>query len=156
MAPRVSVLTPTARYGGIDISWLGLKEQTYTDFEWVIVDEIEREKEIKDYCRDSRVIWLKSPPKKQGKFWNLDQSVNYASSKCRGELLINLQDYIWIPPDAIQKFVSAYDRISGFGSLPTALSGVGHKYTLGGLAVHDLKGKVSVTSFWPISGRPMP
>ena len=143
MAPRLSVLTPTARYGGIDLSWLGLKNQTFKDFEWVIIDEIPREKEILDYCQDDRVRWLKAPPKKKGKFWNLDQSVNYATKRCRGELLVNLQDYIWLPDDALEKFVRAYDKINEFGAFDIALSGVGHKYTLNGLILYDPKGKIT-------------
>ena len=144
MAPRLSVLTPTARAGGIDISWHGLSHQTFTDFEWVIVDEIDRENDILEYCQDSRVKWLKSPPKKPGKFWNLDQSVNFAAKQCKGELLVNLQDYIWLPPDALEKFVIAYDKISSFFGSSLALSGVGHKYLLDGAKLSSLSGKISV------------
>jgi len=132
--PRLTVITPTVRPGGIDIMWKGLKNQTFTDFRWLIVDEIRRQAEILDYTKDDRVMWLLSPPKKPGMFWNLDQSNNYAIKHTKSELVVILQDYIYLLPNALEKMIANYDRLKQFSG-DLSITGVGHKYRIPSIKV---------------------
>ena len=47
---------------------------------------------------------------------------------CKGKLIISLQDWIWIPPDGIQKFVDAWLCFSKEQRNKVIISGVGDQY----------------------------
>lgn len=108
--PSVSVVTVTKRPGSIDITWDGLLAQTLQEFEWVLCDELfdGRAAEVRSFVDDPRLVHIPAPVR-AGHLWNLNKAYNEALRHCRGELVVSLQDYIWIPPGALQQFWHAYE-----------------------------------------------
>lgn len=79
----ISVLTPTIRKEGIEITRRCLAQQTFSNFEWLT--------EIND----------------TGKH-DLNAAYNRMLRKAKGELIVSLQDYITVRPDYLQKWWDAY------------------------------------------------
>lgn len=152
MTPKISVLTISNRHGGVDIAWSSLRRQTFRDFEWVFSDTmcLERRDAVIEYTKgDPRVIHRQQMPKeKSAKTW-LNHAQNQAYLQSRGELIVLLQDYIAIKPDALEKFWLQYQ------ANPKAfVSGVGHQYGRPGRdQVTDPVGLITVFAK-PFEGRP--
>ena len=143
MKHKISVLNLTNRYGGIDILWANMKRQTEQDFELVIVDALwrEREQEIKDYVNDSRLVYVRQNDKADGAFTNLAHADNQGFKACTGELIVCLQDYIWIPPEGLSKFWFHHKRLKG----KALIGGVGDQYVKPDPTdIVDLKGKITI------------
>lgn len=123
----ISVMCLTNRPGGIDILWGNMKRQTIQDFELVLVDGRwrEREKEIKEYINDSRLKYVRQSDKREGAYTNLAHADNEGFSNCSGELIVCIQDYIWCPPDLLEKYLYAHTSHPE-GCLVTA---VGNQYS---------------------------
>lgn len=81
---KVSVLTPTIRPEGLEIVKNCLKEQTFTDFEWLVEVGIGRH--------------------------DLNKAYNKMLQRAQGELIISLQDFIKVRPDYLQKWWNAYQE----------------------------------------------
>ena len=124
---KISVMYLSNRHGGIDILWANLKRQTEQDFQLVLVDGLwrEREQEVKDYINDPRLKYVRASDKREGAYTNLAHADNKGFSNCDGELIVCLQDYIWIGPDAFSKYWYAHT------SHPEGIlvTGVGHQYS---------------------------
>ena len=128
--PRVSIINPTARLGGLDILVHSLKRQTFQDFECLILDELytKRSEALTEYLAETwpegkdRIRHIRPLPKKPGKFWNLDQSINQALCLVDSDLIIFLQDYIWMEEQAVECFMKRNLEMG-----PCLISGVGHK-----------------------------
>lgn len=120
---RISVMTLTNRYGGIDITWNSLKRQTFTDFEWILVDAIDREKEVRSYVNDKSLKYIKQNPQPEDALTNLAHADNQGFSNCKGELIVCIQDYIWFPPDALEKYWRIYQQ-----NPDILVTGVGDQY----------------------------
>lgn len=99
--PTVSVVMPTARYGGLDILEHSMRHQTFRDFEVLIVDELHR----RDIIESLGWIYVEPPPKKPGMWWNLDASLNAAIRRARGDVIVQMNDYVWAPPTGIAQFL---------------------------------------------------
>ena len=80
---KVSVLCPTIRPKGLEIVRKSLMEQTFREFEFLVDINI------------------------TGKH-DLNQSYNRLIKRAKGELIVSLQDYVKIAPDALQKLWEAY------------------------------------------------
>ena len=106
---KVSVVYCTARHGGFDILAKSIEHQTHSDLELLVVDELDRFSHTKLQEIDPRFAYLKPPTKKPGMFWNLSASLNEGVRYATGELIVLLQDYIYLPPDAIEKYVKKYE-----------------------------------------------
>ena len=123
--PDITVITCTNRWGGIDILKASLQRQTFTNFEALIIDEkyIFRSADLRLFLADDhRFRHICSPPMDKDDFWNLNKSMNYGLSIAQGKLIVLLQDYIWLPDDALEKFWRAYESLGD-----VLISGVGHK-----------------------------
>lgn len=83
--PKITVCTPSIRPSGLEILQKCLKEQTFTDFEWI------------------QDIGL-------GTKHDLNQAWNRMLKRANGELILFLQDYIKIEPDGLQRFWDAYQN----------------------------------------------
>lgn len=142
MEPKVSVLYCTARHGGLDVLYESMKCQTFRNFEVVVVDELRRWK----VYPDAGFNFVEPPPKKEGMFWNLSASLNKGTAACRGEIVVLLQDYIFVPEDGLQKLVDVYMK-----DAPCLVSGVGHQFKEPS-TIFDPKGLWSCWDSWP--GRP--
>jgi hypothetical protein len=140
VVPRISVVTVTKRPGSIDITWGALEAQTVEDFEWVLCDELFgwRAGEVAEFVGDRRLVHV-SAPTSSDHLWNLNKAYNQALRHCRGELVVSLQDYIWIPPDGLERFWRAYELLGP----TTFVGGVTATYALPG-PVRCLEGKVTI------------
>lgn len=82
---KISIITPSIRPAGLEITQKCLKEQTFQDFEW-LTD-----------------IGL-------GNKHDLNQAFNRLIKRSKGELIVVLQDYIKIGPYGLEKFWEAYQK----------------------------------------------
>lgn len=136
--PKVSVVMPTARYGGLDVLEHSLRHQTFTDFEVLVVDELHR----KEIIEQLGWIYVEPPPKKPGMWWNLDASLNKMIRQTKGDLIVQINDYVYAPPDGLQKFVDRHNQE------PKAfVSGVSDQFL--SPIPDDPKGLYSVWNEWP-------
>jgi hypothetical protein len=82
---NISVLTPSIRPKGLEITQESLKRQTFTDFEW------------------HQEIGL-------GLKHDFNQAMNRMIRRSKGELIVIVQDYIKLPDDFLQKCWDAYQE----------------------------------------------
>lgn len=109
---KVSVLTPTIRKEGLDIVRISLSKQGFRDFEWLIGSKFNPQ------IPEAR--WIIDDFK--GGFWSLNRIYNKLITQSAGELIISLQDNIFIPSDAIEKMWNNYQNTKAI------ISGVGDQY----------------------------
>jgi glycosyltransferase involved in cell wall biosynthesis len=83
MKSKVSVISPSIRPKGLEITRQSLLKQTFTDFEWI-----------------TDINWT-------GKH-DLNKALNRCIKRSSGELIVILQDYIKIQPNALQGLWDAY------------------------------------------------
>jgi len=109
----LSVITCSNRPDKLKLAQDSLSKQTYKDFEWLVVSPV-----------DPKVgKWVKDPPKGKNDLYCLNKAVNAGIKASTGDLLVLLQDSIWIQPDALEKFAFH------FKTNPEAfVSGVGDQY----------------------------
>lgn len=112
--PKVSVITPTVRRDGLNVVREALKKQTFRDFEWLTGSPFEPLFEEATHIQDDFV----------GGYWSLNRIYNALLKSANGEIIVSLQDNIYIPPDGLQKFV---DNLKTLGK-QALISGVGDQY----------------------------
>lgn len=137
---KISVIYNTIRPGGVDILYNNLIKQTFEDFEVIFLDawNIDREVEVKKALSVFDLKYLKGLPKKENDVWTLNKDYNLALKNCTGELIVFLQDYLWIPPNTLQEFWDTYQEN------PNALqSAVGNKAKEPDVAT-DINGKITI------------
>lgn len=133
--PDISVICVTKRIGWSPIMRDDVFRQTFKNFDVIVADE--------NYCIncDERNFYgpfdmFQPRPKRDIDVWNLNKAYNDCLDRARGELLVFLQDFIWIPDNGLQKFWEMYQKH------PNALiAGVGHKAERGleGISERDLR-----------------
>jgi hypothetical protein len=101
--PAVSVLIPTNRPGGLEHAARSLCAQTFTDFEVLVGSPFDPGPGPWRWIRDDF----------EGGFWTLNRCYNRLFAEARGQLLVSLQDYIWVPPDGLARFAAAHARTGG-------------------------------------------
>lgn len=114
--PKISVITPSTRNEMLPIVEKCLKRQDFTDFQWIVVGPI-------DITSVKPDLILKDPPKQEGDFYTLCKGWNKAYAHAKGELIINIQDGLWFPPDTLSKFWYHYQN-----NPRSILSAIGHQY----------------------------
>lgn len=82
---KITVITPSIRPKGLEITRKSLLEQTFRDFEWLIDVNCTGEHD-------------------------LNRSFNALLKRSKGELIVILQDYIKIAPDALQRLWDSYSE----------------------------------------------
>lgn len=109
---KISVITPSVRPDGLSIIAKALRQQEFTDYEWLVGSVFEpNEKEAR---------WIKDEFK--GGFWTLNRIYNKLFAEAKGELIVSWQDYISANPDGLQKFWDNYKKTNAL------ISGVGDQY----------------------------
>lgn len=121
---KISVITPSVRPKGLEIVKRSLDQQTFKDFEWIIIGPggnhfSKRDAELFNYP----VALLQDAPKKDGEMYKLNAAWNRGFRQAKGELIVSFVDMTWAPPDALENFWSHYQ------DNPRALvGGVGNQY----------------------------
>ena len=113
LKPKISVITPTVREGGLELVRQALKNQTFREFEWIICSPFDPK------IKEAR--WIKDSF--QGGFWGLNRAYNALFEASQGELVVSWQDFIWAKSDALAKFWATYQATSA------VVSGVGDQYS---------------------------
>lgn len=97
---KITVITPSVRPEGLEIVKKALDGQTFKDFEWLVNDK-----------------------RYEGGFWGLNRAYNELFREAKGELIVTLQDWIYVNPDGLQKFWDAHEQHPD-----AVISGVGDQY----------------------------
>lgn len=142
---RISVMALTNRYGGVDVLWANMRRQTFKDWELVLVDGLwrEREKEVKKYIDSPKLKYIRQNDKVKGALTNLAHADNQGFKNCDGELIVSLQDYIWIGPYGLEKYWQAYKKHGD-----CLITGVGHQFKRPSKEdMVDEKGKITVFKY---------
>jgi hypothetical protein len=124
----ISVLYISNRYGSLDILRGNLARQTEQDFELVFVDGLypERKEEVKEYFKDFKVKHIdQTVLSMDGYLSRLARADNLGFKNCDGDLIICIQDYIYIPHYAFEKFAFVNEVENG----NALITGVGHQYS---------------------------
>lgn len=112
---KISVITPSVRPEGLDIVQKSLDNQTFREFEWIIVGPVSLVNSyrgmISDFYKRAGygVSLLHEPPKNEGDMYNLNKAWNKAFKEARGELFVSFVDMTWAPPNALQQFWDHYE-----------------------------------------------
>lgn len=120
---KVAVFTPS-RHPGIAVSYESVRRQNIPISHWFLADQIERGDDWYDHMRtfmpgtNIDILHSEILPERNG---NLEHVSNWALKRAREEkidLLVILQDFIWLPEDAVEKFVKAsvhhpFDLLTG-------------------------------------------
>lgn len=111
--PEVTVMVSTFRPGGLDITLAGMRDQTFQDFEVVIVDH-RYEKRHGDvlalaatYGILDKVIHVPEH-RRNGKWNTICSAWNTALAVARGKYVIFLQDYAYAGPGWIEEHLSCH------------------------------------------------
>ena len=126
--PSISIIYISNRYGGLDILRGNLRRQSMQDYELVFVDGLypERKDEVAEFFKGINVKHIdQTQLTMDGYLSRLARADNLAFKNCDGELIVCLQDYIFIPHDAIEKFWFLHKETDG----KALLTGVGHQYS---------------------------
>lgn len=111
---KVSIITPTIREGFWDSMAKNIASQTYKNLEWIIVDDYKEnrekiaEKYAKKYSLDIRYIWGDKAKGIYKRRLGLVRANNLAWKAATGELLVWLQDFVYMDEDAIEALVDLY------------------------------------------------
>lgn len=109
--PFVSIITITIRSGFWNVMAANLAKQTYKNFEWVIVDDYpeDRSEIAKKYAKKYGLhITYVRGDKVMGKYTRrngLARANNLGWKKSKGDLLVYLQDFIFIPVNGLEMIV---------------------------------------------------
>lgn len=128
--PKISIIFVTNRSGWYDILKENLGRQTFNDFEVIVANDSD------DWGAMPNWFVFKPRQKKQGEAWNLNKAYNDCIDRANGELLVFLQDFIWIPDYGLEKFWKVYlENPNSF------VTGVGNKAKDGleGISEYDLR-----------------
>lgn len=112
--PLVSVITPTIRTGWWNIIANNLSNQTYKNFEWIIVDDYKEdrskiaEKYANQYNLNIKYVRGDKAVGKYDKPCGLVRANNIGWKNSKGELCVWLQDFIVMPNDGLEKLVDMY------------------------------------------------
>ena len=109
----ISVLTPSIRPGGLDMVAKCLKRQTFTDWEWLVSSPY-------DPPEPARQVGV-TP--KGDYHYALNRDWNKLYREVKGELIVNIVDLLWFPPDILEKFWVHYQE-----NPKVLVTGIGHQY----------------------------
>lgn len=108
--PKISVVFVTNRSGAIEYLNKQLSKQTLQNFEVIIANDSEDSGGFKPRQKDD------------GDAWNLNKAYNDCLDKVTGDLVVFLQDFIWIPANGLERFWEVHEIYPD-----DLITGVGHK-----------------------------
>lgn len=123
--PKISIVTPTIRPKGLALTKAALAIQKFRDFEWLIGSP------FNPHIPEAR--WIKD--EFTGGLWTLNRMQTLLCQEAKGELIVFLQDFIWVKPDGLEKFWQRYQETGA------AITGIGDKYDR--VALDGTPGKIT-------------
>lgn len=111
MSRKISVLTIMYRPGYLDSMTQCLREQTFKDFEWILVDDLwEQRKDIlREYVGNS--LNLKHiPPREVRPYSCSAMAVNTGLIHAEGELIYFMNDYMYLHPRVLERHWEIYSK----------------------------------------------
>lgn len=108
---EITIITPTIRPEAIKLTEASLSRQTFRDFEWLIGSPFD----------PGMGTWVKDDF--EGGYWTFNRINTKLCKQAKGNLIVSLQDSIWIPPDALHKLYTNWKATNG------AISGIGDQYS---------------------------
>jgi hypothetical protein len=102
--PLVSVLVPAYRPGGLDITFAALRDQTFKDFEVVIIDQRyeKRHVEVMAAAAQYGLDVIHAPEHRRNGEWIVAATAyNTAAALAAGKYIIFLHEWWWAPPEWI-------------------------------------------------------
>jgi len=103
MKPYISVIIPTTRIGGLDITFAGLKRQTFKDFELILVDTLyEKRKDLVKDKADEYGLQVKHILQEEGAT-RYCSAMNDGVLISDGNILYCIGDYTWLDPECLAK-----------------------------------------------------
>lgn len=109
----ISVIVPTFRMGGIDVLYHGLSNQTYQNFQLILIDMVYkyRQQKVRELIDKSPFPILHMEPY-DNPFPTIayQRCINTGISEAAGDLILFLGDYTWLPPDCIEKHVRFHEK----------------------------------------------
>ena len=122
MKPKITIISVTCRKGGLDILAKCLNQQTFREFEHIIVT-----KSLDVWSRNFKttypLIIMWDPKKREGDNNNLHKGWNHAIKQAKGELIVSIVDLTWIPVNCLEKLWFAYQN-----DTKSCVTGIGHQY----------------------------
>lgn len=103
---RISVITPTIRKRGLKLVEKALKNQDFTDFEWIICSKFDPEIPWAKWIKDDF----------EGGFWTLNRAYKACIDASQGEYIVSWQDYIWAKPDMLRRLLFQAEKTGGLVS----------------------------------------
>lgn len=111
---KITCYTPTVRKGFWNIMAKNLAEQTYKNFEWLIIDDIgyDRSNIAKEYAKKYHIDikYYHGKERKVKRTYGLVNANNTALEKATGDLLVFLQDFILIPHDGLEQLATLHRK----------------------------------------------
>ncbi len=155
---RISVTTPTVRPELIDIVKRSLDRQTLKDFQWLLGVPEDKVDEFARKIEGSSFLYQVSaePEKREGDFYNLNKCWNMLFGQAEGELVVNIVDGLWFPPDTLAKLWMHYEA-----NQKACVTCVGNQYETiengkpEGLLWRDPRKRADFGSFYEVSPREM-
>lgn len=106
--PYVSIIVPSYRPGGLDVTVAGLKTQTFKNFELIFVDMIKawRSKHVETNFKGLPFdVQYVEPLDNTFPFASYAHVFNTGLVHARGNIVLITGDYLWMPPNCVQKHV---------------------------------------------------
>ena len=114
---EISVIYITYRPGGIDILADSLANQTFKDYELIIIDDysVDRREVVRNYLEHKGIpvayIGASKPKCFPDIAFNVSNAINTGFLLSTKEVVVILQDYQWLPPDCLEKIAQQEKKL---------------------------------------------
>lgn len=94
----ISVITPSVRKELLPMVAKCINRQVQVDYEWLVCSP-------QNYGFGT---YVPEPPKREGDYYSLNKAWNALLRQAKGELIVNIVDGLWFPPDTLRKLWDHY------------------------------------------------
>lgn len=122
---EVSIIVPTHRRGGIDITLLGMRDQVFRDFEVILIDHRyeHRHRDVTRMADEYGIPLIHVPEYRRNGKWCVSlPAYNTGVAVARGRILIFLSDWTYVPPGWLEAHLQHHN------AKPTYVTGRSIRY----------------------------
>jgi glycosyltransferase involved in cell wall biosynthesis len=108
MKPDISIIVPTMRVGGLDVVFKGLSQQSFQNFELILVDGIHQYRKDLVFQKSQEyrfTVKHVEPTKKAFPVANFCNTSNTGIINASADLLLLITDYTYLPSDCVEKHI---------------------------------------------------